>query len=64
MPEFQLLDGDLLLTIPTIMNEHKAIEAAYPAPEQFHTCREMIDHYLTSSMYQCFKIGKFNDFNT
>lgn len=63
-PECQILDGDLLQTIPVMMNEQRAIQATYPHPERIHIGGEMIAHYLTSSMYQCFKIGEFEDFRT
>ena len=63
-PECQILDGDLLQTIPVMMNEQRAIQATYSHPERIHIGGEMIAHYLTSSMYQCFKIGEFEDFRT
>ncbi|PRW23366.1 hypothetical protein CSC03_3874 [Enterobacter hormaechei] len=47
-----------------MMNEQRAIQATYSHPERIHIGGEMIAHYLTSSMYQCFKIGEFEDFRT
>ncbi|WP_274827307.1 hypothetical protein [Salmonella enterica] len=44
--------------------KQRAIQATYSHPERIHIGGEMIAHYLTSSMYQCFKIGEFEDFRT
>lgn len=60
-PECEILEGDLITTIPIMMQNQRDLQQEYPPNERVCIGGEIIAYHLTKDCCRTFKISDFND---